>query len=364
MGTKSEGRKRVIYPGRSIDVYLPIDRALPAGEYEAQVRYDYAPNKAAQGKLTLTVSEEDAKEGIGGQAGPFKSLTVGLSVTVAREFEEISVAPVGFRTGVLEVTNNEDTALLVATGATDVAMDPDGVLTPTGTPPNNLPGVAEWLQVGPEEFQLPPGKSRKVIYKVGPPKRDDMRSDLVGLIRFTARQLDMIARQAEEEVIGEAGTLLIASMAGQGKPGAELGVLQVDTRPEKEGIISFGVPIKCTGDIHFFPVVRLNIQGEGASPFQWERTLGAVADRMLVLPGMERVMWFDVVRETLPPGRYIATASVDYGVTEPATRGYTVDLHDMSTGAGQAEGTQDTAPTQAPTTPQPGTDAPAAPPGG
>lgn len=329
MGSNEEGRKKVIYPGRSIDVYMPLTQQLPAGEYMAKVRYDYTKYKAALGELPLTVTEDDVKAGLAAQPGPFKSLSVGLSISVGSEFEEISVAPGGFRTGVVEVTNNENTALQITASATDLAMDPDGVLTPTGSPQSGAPPVGEWLQIGPAQFDLAPGKSRKLVYKVGPPKREEIATDLLGLIQFGARRLDMIAREAEEEVIGEAGTLVIATMAGKGKRAAELGVLEVDVRPELDKIVRFGIPIKCTGDVHFFPVVRFSLLSsvEGATPME---TVLGLRDRFLVLPGMERTTWVEVPRESLRAGRYLATVSLDYGGAEPVTRGYTVDLQDMS----------------------------------
>lgn len=367
IGGKEEGHKRVIYPGRSVDVYLPLTRQLPAGEYVAKVRYDYAQYKAAVGELPLTVTEDDVRAGLEAQTGPFRSLNVGLSITVGSEFDEISVAPGGFRTGVVQVTNNEDTALLVTASATDLAMDPDGVLTPTGSPQAGAPPVGEWLQIGPTEFQLAPGKSRKLVYKVGPPKREDMATDLLGLIQFSARKLDVIAREAEEEVIGETGTLVIATMAGKGRRAAELGVLQVDVRPEMDKVVQFGIPVKCTGDVHFFPVVRFSLLSslEGASPL--EAIIG-LKDRFLVLPGMERVVWVQVGREKLRPGRYLATVSLDYGGTEPATRGYTVDLQDLSMATpptgGESDEDKDAAPTETESGQKPDSDTAGAPQGG
>ncbi len=331
VGRKEYGEKSVVYPGRRVDLYLPIDRPAPKGEYIAKARLQYSKYKAALGELGLTVTEEDAKAGFKSEAGPFKSLTLGLSVTFDREFQAVSAAPGGYRTGVLTVQNNEDSYLLLNLEVSDAVMDPDGVVTPVALEAGAGLGVADWLKAGPAEFQLPPNGKRRISYGIGLPKDTTQTRDLLGLIQVRAHQLNAVARKAEEEVIGEAGALLLCSIAGKGKRDAEVGVLKVDVRPELAGTIRLGVPVKNSGDIHFFPLTRLNLQGVTTPSFQTELMGGQDPDeRMLVLSGMERIVWFDLRSTELKAGRYLATVTVDYGAPAPLTKGFTVDLQDYA----------------------------------
>lgn len=327
IGRAGIGERSVIYPGRYLDMYLPIDRQISPGEYIAQARLEYAPNRAAMGEAVINVTEEQARDLISTQPGAFHSLTVGLSVLVDREFEAIEVAPGGFRTGVLTISNNEDSDLMVELSTTDAVMDADGVVTP-GVRTGEL-SVSEWLRVGPQTFTLPPGVGRRIQYTVGPPQNEEVRKDLVGLILVRARRLHVLEREVENEVIGETGTLLIASMAGRGKLAAELGTLKVDLRPELADKVRFGVPVKNVGDRHFFPIVHLSVQGQPPLEVAMEATAGTGSSRSLVLPGMERIMWMEADRKLLRGGTYLCNVTLDYGGTAPLTRGFTVALQDL-----------------------------------
>jgi len=348
IGSRDQGERRVIYPGRYVDLYLPIERQLTAGEYIASARLDYAPNRAALGELALNVTEEQARDVIITQSGPFQSLTLGLSVLVDRELEEVAVAPGGFRTGVLTVTNNEDADLLVEMSVSDVTMDPDGVLTPATNTEDTALTVSEWLRAGPERFQLLPGMGRRVQYVVGPPRGEEIQRDLVGLIRIRARRLDPMARSAEQEVIGEAGTLIVASIAGRGKLRAELDQLQVDVNPELPGMVRFGVPVKNTGDVHFFPVVSLSLQPRSPGASNLEATAGLGKSRTLVLPGMERVLWLSASRQQLAGGTFLAKVVLNYGANTPVSQGFTVELQDLQEEVGLADGARQEQPVAQP----------------
>ncbi|NLO73524.1 MAG: hypothetical protein GX100_05355, partial [candidate division WS1 bacterium] len=130
VGQKEFGERVVVYPGRRIALYLPLDRPLPAGEYTAQVRLDYDKHRAASGTSTFEITPEQAQQGYARLSGPFQSLTIGLSLAVNNEMTAISAAPGGFRTGWVTVMNHEDAHVQVTAEAVDTVMDADGVLSP------------------------------------------------------------------------------------------------------------------------------------------------------------------------------------------------------------------------------------------
>jgi hypothetical protein len=335
VGHRDVGERRVIYPGRHIDLYLPIERQLTAGRYVASTRLDYAPRRAALGDMIIDVTEDQARDDIVTTAGPFESLTLGLSVLVDKELEELAVTPGGLRTGILTITNNEDTDLQVELELSNAAMDADGIITPGQYSEKHPVDVAQWLRVGPMKFNLPPGVGRRIQYIVEPPDVEDLRQDLVGLIRVRARRLDAVAREAEQEVIGETGTLIVASMAGRGERVGEIGEIKVDVRPELSGLVRFGIPIINSGDVHFFPIVRLVLQGKDNPSIRLEAKAGLGDSRTLVLPGIERIVWIEARRSVLEGGLYTASISLDYGGTAPVTRSFGIQLQDVEAAAGE-----------------------------
>ena len=335
MGTKETGERRVIYPARYRDIYLPIETKLSAGDYVAQARFYYTDRLAAMAQVDLTVTQDDIQEDVVVQTGPMMNLTLGLSVGVDRELEEIKVAPGGYRTGILKVTNYEDTDLLLTTEIADVRMDPDGLLVPSNPEPGVAPEVSSWLRAGPEVFTLPPGGSRRVAYAVGVPRDPELKKDIYGLVKINARRLNVIAREAEREVVGETGMLLIASLAGRGKLAGDLGVLKVDVRPEDGGKVRIGVPVQNPGDIHFWPTLRLEIAAKDSPAPPLEQVLGLGTDRILVMPGIERVVWTSLDRTRIGAGEYQARATLDYGGPQKVTKRYKLALQEMP---GEGEG--------------------------
>ncbi len=345
MGTKETGERRIIYPARYRDIYLPIESTLRPGEYVAQARFYYTDRRAAMAEVVLNVTQDDIREDVVVQAGPMMSLTLGLSVSVDRELEEIRVAPGGYRTGILRVTNHEDTDLLLTTEIADVRMDPDGLLVPSNPEPGVAPDVSSWLRAGPSVFTLPPGGSRRVVYTVGVPNDPELRQDIYGLVKLHARKLDVIAREAEREVVGETGMLLIVTLAGRGKLAGDLGVLRVDVRPEDPGRVRIGIPVMNTGDIHFWPTLRMEMSAADSPAPPIERVLGLSADRILVMPGIERVVWTTFDRTQLRPGEYTPRVTLDYGDPQKVTKRYRLVLQEMpgdeqDGGGGAAEGNE------------------------
>jgi hypothetical protein len=329
LGEKEYGSRKFIYPGRYIDMYMPISRPLPSGDYAAQMRLDYAANRAATAEVPLTVTADEAKDSFESQTGPFATQTIGLAVTVEKELETLAVAPGGVRTGMIKVTNNEAVPLVVDASVLDVTMDGDGVLIPNEVSSGSAPAQS-WLRVAPHQFSLPPGKARRLSYTAAPPQGLRDANDLVGLVRLRARQLDAVARQTQGEVIGETGVLMIASQAGRGQLKAEMDVLQVDVRPELPGIVRVGVPVRNTGNVHFLPVVNLQLTGLDNPTFQADKTRGKELPQVLILPGRQRLVWFELPSAQFQPGLYTATVTIDYGGAKLERRAFTVKLHDPS----------------------------------
>jgi len=329
LGQREYGSRQVIYPERYLDIYLPITRPLPKGDYSAQIRLDYGPNRAATAEVPLTVTASEAQASLVSSTGPFVTQTIGLAVTVDQEMRALAVAPGGYRTGSVVVTNGEDVPLAIDVTLADVTMDGDGVLVPTDTASPETMTTA-WLKAAPPQFTLPPGKSRRLSFTVAVPAALATNDDLVGLLRLRGRRQDAVSRRIEDEVIGETSVLMVVTQAGRGERNAEIGVLKVDMRPELPGVVRLGVPVKNTGNVHFLPVVSLQMLGRDNPTFNIERQKGAASDQALVLPGRERLIWFELPRDQLQPGEYRADVSLDYGADQPKQQTFTVRLSDPS----------------------------------
>ncbi len=327
LGEREYGSRKVIYPGRYIDMYMPVSRPLPSGDYIAQMRLDYAKSRAATAEVPITVKADQAGVAVESQSGPFATQTIGLAVTVDKELETLSVTPGGCRTGTIKVTNNEAFPLVIDASMQDVTMGGDGVLIPDD-PASAQRAAGAWLTIAPNQFALPPGKSRRLSYVVTPAYDLTNVDDLVGLINLRAHQLNAVARQAHGEVIGETGVLMIASLGGRAVKKAELGVMQVDVRPELPGVVRVGVPVRNTGNVHFMPIVNLQLAGQDNPTFMLEKTLGKKTGQVLILPGRERTIWFELPRTQFQPGRYTATLTLDYGGSTIERRAFSVNLHD------------------------------------
>ena len=296
IGQREYGSRVVVYPDKRVDLYLPIDRPLAAGEYVAQARLEYAENRAIKMDSVFTVTPEQVKEGFARIEGPFESATVGLSLTLESEFSAIAVAPGGLRTGWVTVSNNESEHVQVTAQALDAVIDSDGVISPNALADDLQMPVSQWLKLKPDQFPLPPGGHRRVQYSVSPPREPASKRDLVGFLQFRSRTRDALARTVADETIGETGHLLVVTLAGAGRRAVDVGTLQVDTRPELPGVVRFGVPLRNSGDIHCFPVATLRLQGETDPSYRHEVQVGMAEDRVLLLPTMQRMMWIPLAQ--------------------------------------------------------------------
>ena len=174
-----------------------------------------------------------------------------------------------------------------------------------------------------------------MAYAVGVPRDPELKKDIYGLVKINARRLNVIAREAEREVVGETGMLLIASLAGRGKLAGDLGVLKVDVRPEDGGKVRIGIPVQNPGDIHFWPTLRLEIAPKDSPAPPLEQVLGLGTDRILVMPGIERVVWTSLDRTRIGAGEYEARVTLDYGGPQKVTKRYKLALQEMP---GEGEG--------------------------
>jgi hypothetical protein len=230
------------------------------------------------------------------------------------------------RTQIAEITNNEATAVRVRAELWDVRMEQDGTLISYRKEAGDATGVENWLTMRKRRFTLFPGETRKVQYAVAVPRDKGIESDLVGMIRFEARELDVVERKSGPDVIGETGVLALVTTAGEGKACAEVGMPTVSVKPELGNEIRLFVPIRNTGKTHFFAKGTVEVVGISQPAFFWERPLVQAREAPLVLPESERFVSVTLPRQVFLPGEYEGKITLFHGAAKSTMRTFGMNL--------------------------------------
>jgi hypothetical protein len=355
VGSAVVGDRMPIYPGRRIEIYLPLPRVLVPGTYEAEARLNYGKGKIAGFKATMTV--EAGLDTPTVSTGAFESLDIGLSVTMDADMKIVAVAPGGVRTGVFTVINNEASAMNVKLTAQDARMENDGTILGYGKGAGDPLAVANWLRVAPTTFTLAAGEQRRIQYGIHMPKNapDAPTPELVALVRAEGRLVDQLTRTVGPESIGECGMVLLASPEKAGTLKCDLGVPTVRVAPEANNLILLGLPVQNTGTVHCFPTGNVVVTGVTNPVFHWESGLNELGGKPMVLAGAGRTLWLRLPGNRFVPGEYSVEVNIDYGGATPATQrvkltlmappGETPDTGGVPTTVATPTGSSDSVPT-------------------
>jgi hypothetical protein len=311
VGSRIAGERRVLYPGRMIDVQLPIKTGLAAGDYIAECRLNYGEKKVAGAKGTVTIEQGgDIPETA---AGAFASLAIGLALTVNEDLRTVAVAPGGVRTGSLTVRNNESNPMRVAMDIRDARMEPDGTVLGYGKDQADPYAAAAWLKVMPTTFTLAAGEARKLQCSVRMPKRGpgaELR-DVMGIVRFEGHLLNANTRKTGPESIGECSVVVIAGPDRAGVRKCEVGLPQIRVLPEANNLILLGLEVQNTGGVYCRLAGSLLVHGITNPVFTWEAAL--MEGQPMVFAGSSRMLWIRLPSDQFGPGEYLADVTVNYG---------------------------------------------------
>ena len=324
VGSRVAGERLALYPGRMIDVRLPIKTGMAAGAYTAECRMSYGNKKVAGAKGIVTIEQ-------GGNipdttAGAFEPLAIGLALTVDEDLWTVAVAAGGIRTGIFTVRNNEPNPMRVAVEIRDARMEPDGTVLGYGEDPADPYAAASWLKVAPAAFTLAAGETRKLQCTVRMPKREPgaIVHDVMGIVRFEGHLLDTKTRKTGPESIGECSTVVIAGPDRAGVRKCEVGLPQIRVLPEADNLILLGLEVQNTGDVYCRLAGSLSVRGVTNPVFIWEAPL--VEGHPLVFAGSRRILWIRLPGDQFVPGEYHADITINYGGPNAITRRVTLNL--------------------------------------
>jgi len=324
VGSRAAGERLALYPGRMIDVRLPIKMGMAAGTYTAECRLNYGNKKVAGAKGTVAI--EQGGEIRDTSAGAFEPLAIGLALTVDEDLRTVAVAPGGIRTGILTVRNNEPTPMRVVMDIRDARMEPDGTVLGYGKDPTDPCAATTWLKVAPTTFTLAAGENRKLQCTVRLPKREpgaELR-DVMGIVRFEGRLLDLKTRNTGIESIGECSVVIIAGPDRAGVHKCIVGQPQLRVLPEANNLIMLGLEVQNTGGVYCRLAGSLSVHGITNPVFTWEAPL--VEGQPIVFAGFSRMLWIHLPGDQFGPGEYMMDVTVNYGGTDVSTQRVKIKL--------------------------------------
>lgn len=324
VGSRVAGERLALYPGRMVDVRLPIKTGMAAGTYTTECRLSYGNKKVAGATGTVTIEQ-------GGDipdttAGAFEPLAIGLALTVDEDLWAIAVTAGGVRTGILTVRNNEPNPMRVAVDIRDARMEPDGTVLGYGKDPADHYAAATWLKGAPTAFTLAAGETRKIQCTVRMPKREPgvNSCDVMGIVRFEGRLLDPKTRNTGPESIGECSTVVIAGPDRAGVRKCEVGLPQMRVLPEADNLILLGLEVQNTGSVHCRLAGSLSVRGITNPVFTWETPL--VEGQPMVFAGSSRMLWVRLPSDQFVPGEYQVDVTVNYGGPNAVTKRVKLNL--------------------------------------
>jgi hypothetical protein len=306
------GRARgLVLPGSVRDLSIPFARRLPSGDYVAEAKLEYGMRRKSAAKYAFSIA--------GGKlaaSGKFVEAE-GVDFLVDPYLVDITARGGAFRAIPILVQNDEDVPIRVSTRSRPIGFSTDGeIITPES---GNEWSCVDWIELQPAEFELDPGRKRRVVAKLRVPK--DAVGGRSAHITFTAA---MSAAEGPKPVESTAGTVLLLKIPGKELVvNGEISKIKVAQGAAGEAG-TFVVTLKNNGNAHLVPTGTIVIrpedkageQGSGsrvaagaASDFfelQFNEIIGAV------LPESVR----DIVAQLpagLPPGTYLADITIDLG---------------------------------------------------
>lgn len=167
--------------------------------------------------------------------------------------------------------------------------------------------IEDWIRSEPAEFDLGPGKIKKVKLYIKAPK--DVAGEIVAQIFFSSDLKEKVA-QGTGMVKARLGGVLYVAINGTEKIAAEIKKVEVSNMI-KDGKTEMRVDtlVKNNGNVHIRPTGKIRItdgKGEEVAGFD-------IVPGYAILPGGELKLpafWKDF---SLKPGRYGVSVSLDYG---------------------------------------------------
>lgn len=280
-----------IYPEAERDITVDTGRLWPGGKYDIRVMLEAEGSRVADEETTVELPQPTG--GTVAQLGD-------IPLQITPQFSQLDVRPGMSRTMLVNVANLADVAARLRVQP----LMPNEIKTLINRSGGEVPSFScdEWLEVQPAEFELAPGRSRKVRILARVPQ-DATGSYYARLLFQATDPSDTIHVQAE--------TLAWVATPGQVTRQAELGPLQVAAVGGSK--YTAKVTLSNTGNIHFEPkasVAVLGIMGGAlaATPM--------TSDKPLVLRSAETTLAGELDLKSLDNGDYDLKCVVTLGEKE------------------------------------------------
>lgn len=215
---------------------------------------------------------------------------IGVNPTVT----EISLYPGKIRTGAFTVLNDGDKATEVKVELEDWGRKEGGV------------EVTSWLRIKPLKFELGPGETRKVKYKIEVPK--GAKGELMAMVFFGS----IVPQGGGVGIQTRFGVSIYVTIKGTEVVEASIEKLNASrygSESSENSGINFGVTVENRGNVHVRPRGKVTVEDrDGNTVMEVDILYG-----FPVFPQAKRTFPAIWKGGVLPPGEYKAEATMSYG---------------------------------------------------
>ena len=301
------GGRGVIIPEATVALRSVTGRNLPPGNYRARVMVDYGGRRPLVAEAPFAITETQ----VAGSIEHDKPLS---RLVIDPDELEITTRAGAFTSSIVELTNRGDEPMEIASKILPLGYSLQGDFLPE----EERGAAPDWVEVNPESFTLPPGRSRRVRLSMRPPKDAD------GGYYF-----DLVFRSDNQEAAVESGANILLFVGDEVIKAGQVEIANLQL-VEQGAVVD--VLFTNLGNYHLHTVVDFALrrvypeyvdEETGRVVPRQTETIAAIslpADTNPVLPGTERLYSFEVPANW-DSGEYELAVRVDYGGEEPAVAG-------------------------------------------
>jgi len=221
---------------------------------------------------------------------------------------KLSISPGGTESGYVTVLNyDQNETIHVKVYVNDLVYAPDGSndFLPEGTTPWT---AADWLKIGPTEFDLGPSDQMKVRYVVEVP--EDAKGGRYGVVFFEiSPPADELSATTGASINIRLGSIFFVTVKGAESYDVELQGLKV-SKPDEDGAFDISCTVRNNSNILVRPSGPVKIIDSSKTE---------VAELLLnsqdggIFPRTNREFTVRYDKKKLAPGEYFVQAVLDYG---------------------------------------------------
>lgn len=225
-----------IYPGMTVKVICPIDRAVRPGTYRAIARLLLNGKWKSNSEFELYVPGEKSAAL---KSKKLRNVEFDLDISVEPRIIELSLPYRGSRTIPVRVTNHDKRKAEIRATISNVKLEKSGFLTYLKTPVKG-----DWISLSTDKVILEPNRTHTFLVRVTTPPGYEKDSFAVAAVRIRAKALSKSGKWLSENDFG-----VLLSVNDPRVPPADIRVLKprlIRPAPEKNPTTAV-VKVKNTG---------------------------------------------------------------------------------------------------------------------